>query len=228
MRLAREEKKGRFIAMITIFVCLTAVFIFTLAKSQIIDGKKDTASNTASVESTEVKATRGQILDRNGKVIVGNRQGNDVVFNAADFPEYSKQEERNKLIKSLIDLFEKNKVKWNDDMPIVLDSNGNYQFAEDREKDIETMKSRDILRLNKYATADDCMNELVDRYKLESYSKADRRKIASVCYQMKINNFNSANPYVFATDVTDQVASVIKENSRFYKGVDIQIGNYRE
>ena len=98
MRLAREEKKGRFIAMITIFVCLTAVFIFTLAKSQIIDGKKDTASNTASVESTEVKATRGQILDRNGKVIVGNRQGNDVVFNAADFPEYSKQEERNKLI----------------------------------------------------------------------------------------------------------------------------------
>ena len=40
MRLAREEKKGRFIAMITIFVCLTAVFIFTLAKSQIIDGKK--------------------------------------------------------------------------------------------------------------------------------------------------------------------------------------------
>ena len=90
------------------------------------------------------------------------------------------------------------------------------------------MKSRDILRLNKYATADDCMNELVDRYKLESYSKADRRKIASVCYQMKINNFNSANPYVFATDVTDQVASVIKENSRYYKGVDIQIGNYRE
>ncbi len=51
MRLAREEKKGRFIAMITIFVCLTAVFIFTLAKSQIIDGKKDTASNTASTTS---------------------------------------------------------------------------------------------------------------------------------------------------------------------------------
>ena len=69
MRLAREEKKGRFIAMVTIFICLTAVFIFTLAKNQIVDGKKDTASNTASVESTEVKATRGQILDRNGKVM---------------------------------------------------------------------------------------------------------------------------------------------------------------
>ena len=228
MRLAREEKKGRFIAMVIIFVCLTAVFVFTLAKNQLIDGKTETASNTASVETTEVKATRGQIFDRNGNVIVGNRQGNDVVFNAAEFPEYSKQEERNKLIKSLIDLFETNKVEWNDDMPIVLDANGNYQFAEDREKDIETMKSRDILRLNKYATADDCMNELIDRYKLEGYSKSDARKIASVCYEMKINNFNSANPYTFATDVSDLVASVIKENSGFYKGVDVQIVNYRE
>lgn len=228
MRLAREEKKGRFIAMVIIFVCLTAVFVFTLAKNQLIDGKTETASNTASVETTEVKATRGQIFDRNGNVIVGNRQGNDVVFNAAEFPEYSKQEERNKLIKSLIDLFETNNVEWNDDMPIVLDANGNYQFAEDREKDIETMKSRDILRLNKYATADDCMNELIDRYKLEGYSKSDARKIASVCYEMKINNFNSANPYTFATDVSDLVASVIKENSGFYKGVDVQIANYRE
>ena len=228
MRLAREEKKGRFIAMVIIFVCLTAVFVFTLAKNQLIDGKTETASNTASVETTEVKATRGQIFDRNGNVIVGNRQGNDVVFNAAEFPEYSKQEERNKLIKSLIDLFETNNVEWNDDMPIVLDANGNYQFAEDREKDIETMKSRDILRLNKYATADDCMNELIERYKLESYSKSDARKIASVCYEMKINNFNSANPYTFATDVSDLVASVIKENSVFYKGVDVQIVNYRE
>ena len=161
MRLAREEKKGRFVAMVVIFVCLTAVFVFTLAKNQIIDGKTETASNTASVETTEVKATRGQIFDRNGNVIVGNRQGNDVVFNAAEFPEYSEQEERNKLIKSLIDIFEKNNVEWNDDMPIVLDANGNYQFAPDRENDIATMKSRDILRLNKYATADDCMNELI-------------------------------------------------------------------
>lgn len=228
MRIAREEKKGRFVAMVIIFVCLTAVFVFTLAKNQIIDGKTETASNTASVETTEVKATRGQIFDRNGNVIVGNRQGNDVVFNAAEFPEYSEQEERNKLIKSLIDLFEKNNVEWNDDMPIVLDANGNYQFAPDREKDIATMKSRDILRLNKYATADDCMNELIERYKLESYSKSDARKIASVCYEMKINNFNSANPYTFATDVSDLVASVIKENSVFYKGVDVQIANYRE
>ena len=57
MRLAREEKEGRFIAMVIIFVCLTAGFVFTLAKNQLMDGKTVTASNTASVETPEGKAT---------------------------------------------------------------------------------------------------------------------------------------------------------------------------
>lgn len=228
VRFGEEEKKGRFVAMIVIFSSLISVFVFTLVKNQLVDGNKNTATNTASVETSEIKATRGQIFDRNGNVIVGNRQGNDVVFNAAEFPDFSEQEERNKIIKALIELFEKNDVEWNDDMPIILDENGNYQFEENRKKDIETMKSRDILRLNKYATADDCMNELIERYKLDGYSKTDARKIASVCYQMKINTFNSANPYTFATDVSDQVASVIKENSREYKGVDVRVVSYRE
>lgn len=228
MRLAREEKKGRFIAMIVIFASLISVFVFTLVKNQIIDENKNIASNTASSETSELKAKRGQIFDRNGNVIVGNRQENDIIFSASEFPEFSDQEERNKIIKSLIDLFEENNIEWNDDMPIVLDNNGNYQFAEDREKDITTMKSRDVLRLNKYATADDCMRELIEKYKLEGYSKADARKVASVCYEMKINLFNSANPYTFATDVSDEIASIIKENSNFYKGVDVQVANYRE
>lgn len=228
LRLAREEKKGRFIAMIVIFAGLISVFVFTLVKNQIINQNQNIATNTASTETSELKAKRGQIFDRNGNVIVGNRQGNDIIFNASEFPEFSEQEERNKIIKSLIDLFEKNNIEWNDDMPIVLDENGNYRFAEDKEKEITTMKSRDVLRLNKYATADDCMRELIEKYKLEDYSKSDARKIASVCYEMKINLFNSANPYTFATDVSDEVASVIKENSGFYKGVDVQVANYRE
>lgn len=228
LRLAREEKKGRFIAMIVIFAGLISVFVFTLVKNQIINQNQNIATNTASTETSELKAKRGQIFDRNGNVIVGNRQGNDIIFNASEFPEFSEQEERNKIIKSLIDLFEKNNIEWNDEMPIVLDENGNYQFAEDKEKEITTMKSRDVLRLNKYATADDCMRELIEKYKLEDYSKSDARKIASVCYEMKINLFNSANPYTFATDVSDEVASVIKENSEFYKGVDVQVANYRE
>lgn len=228
MNFAREEKKGRFIATIAIFCAIFLVFAGRLVKLQIIDRKDVTTVNTESVDTSMVKATRGQILDCNGKVLVGNRQGNDIVFNAAKFPSTSKQEERNEIIKSLINLFEKNKQEWNDDLPIIFDKNGKFVFEENREKDIEEMKSRDMLRLNKYATADDCMTALVEKYKLDGYSRDLQRKIASVCYEMRANAFNTANPYIFANDVSDEIAAVIKENSRTYTGVDVQVVTYRE
>lgn len=86
MRLAREEKKGRYVALITIFVSVFMVFLLTLVRVQFVDAEKYNGAGTSSFASTQVKATRGQILDRNGKVLVGNRQGNDLVFNASKFP----------------------------------------------------------------------------------------------------------------------------------------------
>ncbi|MBP9988117.1 MAG: hypothetical protein KBT46_01325, partial [Ruminococcus sp.] len=154
--------------------------------------------------------------------------GNDIVFDASTFPSSSNQKDRNKLILSLINLFDNNKIEWNDDLPIVLDKNNNFQFEEDREDDIKTLKSRDMLRLNKYATAEDCMNALTEKYQLEAYSKSDARKIASVCYEMRANSFNTANPYTFAADVDEKIASVIMENSNVYKGVKVQVSTYRE
>ena len=228
MKLAREEKKGRFIALITVFVCLFLVFIVRLINIQVINGEKYAKTSTASTSSTTVKATRGQILDRNGNVLVGNRQGNEIVFNASVFPSFSNHEQQNEIILSLVNLFENNGASWINELPITLDSAGNYQFIEDRESDIAKLKARDMLRLNKYATADDCMREISDRYELENYSKADALKIASVVCNMKMTTFNTANPYVFAQDVDDGIVAVIKENSRFYKGVDVQIVTYRE
>ena len=228
MRLAREEKKGRYIAIIVIFVCLFAVFGIRLVNIQVINGDKY-ASKVASASSTSVvKSTRGQILDRNGVVLVGNRQGNDIIFDAAAFPEYNDQAKRNEIILSLINLFEKNGEEWIDELPITLDANGNYAYIEDRESDISKLLSRDMLHLNKYATADDCMTQIIERYSLADYSKQETLKIASVCINMKSNVFNTANPYTFAQDVSDSLVSVIKENSSRFPGVDVQITTYRE
>lgn len=226
MKLVQSEKKGRFITLIVIFIGVFLIFAATLVRIQLVSSDDVQAESMISSVSSTVKATRGQILDCNGKVLVGNRLGNNIIFKYSDFPK--EQAERNKIILELIELFESNGVEWNDDMPIILDSNGNYQFEEDRETDIKTMKSADMLHLNKYATADDCMAELTDRYELGAYKKSEARKIASVCYEMRANVFNSANPYTFAEDVSDEIAAVIKENSAIYKGVDVEIVSYRE
>ena len=228
MRLAREEKKSRFYAIIAIFSCLFLVFGIRLINIQVVNGDKYASKVASSTSTTVVKATRGQILDRNGVVLVGNRQGNDIIFDASSFPSFSQQEKRNEIILSLVNLYEQNGEEWINELPIELDENGNYRFIEGRDLDISKLKSRDILHLNKYATADDCMNEIVERYSLADYSKQDTLRIASVCINMKSNVFNKANPYTFAQDTSDKLVSIIKENSDFYKGVDVQITTYRE
>ena len=211
------------------FLIDTAIsFGVLLYNMQVVNGSKYAAEGSASVSQSTVKATRGEILDRNGKVLVGNRQGSAVVFDATKFPSFSEQEDRNKIILSLINLFEQNGDEWTDELPIYIDGDGNYAYTEDSEHDIEVMLGKDMLNLNRYASADDCMKALIERYKLENYSKKDARAIASVCYQMRLNAFNTANTYQFAEDVDDVTASYIKEKSSFYRGVEIEITTYRE
>ena len=217
-------------AVIGVLVAVFLVFTIRLGYFQIIHGKDYiNAGKTVSSHSVTVKSTRGEILDRNGYPLVTNRQGNAVIFDASNkFPSASKQEERNRIILSLINLFEKSDEEWIDNLPLEVDSNGNVTFEKDREEDIAQMKSRDKLNLNSYATAENCLDALIDRYGLENYSKQDACKIASVCYEMLLKSFSESNPYTFADDVSDKLVSVIKENSASLPGVDVEITTYRE
>ncbi len=203
-------------------------FIGILYNAQIINGEAYELQGSAAVESSAVKAIRGEILDRNGTVLVGNRQGNSVIFNAAKFPPYEQQDERNRIILDLIRLFEQHNAEWIDEMPIILDEKGNYAYAEDSEHDVAVMLGEDMLDLNRYASADDCMKALTERYNLQPFSKRDARNIAAVCYQMRLGMFNTANSYTFAQDVDTALAAYIKERNAQFKGVDIAIDAYRE
>ncbi len=206
-----------------------AVFCCTFFKIQIVDGEEYVkAGEQVKVKNVEVEGARGEILDRNGSPLVTNRQGNSIVFDSAFFPAAKEQTERNKIIYSLICLFEQQGIEWNDDLPIVLNKDGtSVSFVQDREKDIAYLRS-DILELNSYATAQNCMDALTENYELEKFPLPLARKIASVCYGMRLVEFGAANLYTFADDVPNDMVSKIKENSNFYRGVDVEIVSYRE
>ena len=230
-RIKEKKNKDNSFRRRTVTFLLVAAFVAfgaLLFDMQILNGEQYALEGSAAVSTSVVKATRGEILDRNGTVLVGNRQGNSVVFDATEFPSYKEQEKRNEIILSLINLFEQNEAEWIDELPIEIDANGKFSYKVDMDYEIEKMLAEDMLDLNRYASADDCMKALISRYKLENYSPSDARKIASVCYQMKLNAFNKANPYKFAEDVDTLIVSYIKERYSFYKGVDVQIETYRE
>ena len=219
----------RRIISLCIMLAFFLFFSFDLVKIQLIEGEQyDAASSSVSSKTATISAARGEIVDCYGKPLVYNDQGYSIIFDAAYFPSSKEQAQRNEIIISLIRLFESNSLEWTDNLPLVIDGNGNIVFKEDSEKLINEMKGPDMLDLNEYATAENCFLELVSDYSLEEYSREDARKIASVCYEMRRIFFKIGTPYTFAKDVPDTIVARIKENNSFYKGVDVRVDPVRK
>ena len=219
----------RRIALPCILLAFILVFVGVLVKVQLVDGEEyASAVNTAKQTTVTIHAARGEIVDRNGKPIVENRQGYSIVFNYSYFPSKKENAERNSIIISLIRLFEANKTEWENALPIVIDASGGLVYKADSEKEIEVMKGKDYLNLNSYATAQNCYDAMVEMFEIDpSYSLRDGLKIAAVRYQMLLNGFGVSNSYTFAEDVSDVLVAKVKENSATFKGVDVEVVPYR-
>lgn len=215
--------------MLALMLGAFAVFAGVLVHMQVFNYAYYTSAESAiKTRQAEMPATRGDILDRNGVPLVTSREANTVVFEASYFPPLSAQDERNRIIISLVNLLEGSGEAWIDRLPIELNSNGSAVFAENRKSDINYLRSAEMLDLNPYADAGLCMDALVERYGLQKYTLADARKIASVCYAMRRAAFSASSPYTFAEDISGDTAAKIKENSSFYSGVEIGVVSYRE
>ena len=107
-----------------IVVLAALALIGVLIWSTLISGAN---AGTLGAYTTSVDAARGDILDRNGSMLVTCRLGNDVTFNATAFPK--EQEKRNEIIISLIQLCDANGVEYIDNLPIkVSKKTGKYVF----------------------------------------------------------------------------------------------------
>lgn len=209
-----------------VFIATVLVIYGAVLTNTVVSGDGENGNSAVSEYEIVVDAARGEILDRNGATLVSNRQGNSIEFNAAVFP--SKQADRNRIIAALIELCESKGEEWKDNLPLVYDESGNLVFEEDRTTDIKNLKNKNMLNLNSYATAENCLDALIDMYSLEEYDRVTARKIASVCYEMWRTGYSVSTPYTFAEDVSGETISIIKEKSEFFKGVDAQVDTYRE
>ena len=73
--------RRRAMIILLVFLVIVGLYAFRLYDVQMIQtgGQKDNASTFTT--RTSVKAARGEILDRNGNVLVGNRDGKKLTIN---------------------------------------------------------------------------------------------------------------------------------------------------
>ena len=223
----RKVSKKRNTAVIVLIAAIFAAFIFKLWDIQVVSAGNARQAAVKGVE-IEVEPVRGEILDRDGNTLATSRQVRTVVFNYSSFPSSGESEKRNLIISKLLELFDRVNAKWIDELPIKVSKSGKLYFAKGKENEVAYLRSSAFLDLNPYATVQNCFDALVKKYSLESYPLSQARDIASVYYSMVKDGFNSSTPYVFAKDISSELASDIKEKSDVFTGVDVQVKSERE
>lgn len=201
------------------FIC----FVIRLFDWQVVQGEyyREEVATTANYRLTS-DATRGEIVDVNGVAIETNTTAYSLTI---DKLYINGDMTVNQVILELFDVFDQMDAPWIDTLPLMLDSNGNYEFRSDENSAyaLEKLRSSEYLNLSVYASADDYMEALVKRYDLEEYQedKALCRCLASVRYNMEMCNFSYTKPYTFAEDLSAELTAIVSEMSQYLPCIDI-------
>ena len=217
---AKKKQNPRIVFLISLMLAIFMVFGFKAFDFQVVTAEEFSTKNAnLRAIKTSIEATRGIIVDRYGRPIAYNREGYNVVFNSA----YMKKADYNNTILELTSLLKSKGVAWNDALPMTNDGTVNFNGTESA---VATLKSK--LGLNTYATAQNCHDEMVTRYSLESMSEENRRIVMGVRYSMERNDFSVSNPYTFAEDISSDLMIIIAESYSRLPGVEISVVSYRE
>ena len=161
----------------------------------------------------EVKATRGEIEDYNGNLLITNDSRRDVVLQKAFFPDDNEQG-NDILINIYMELLG-HSYKFRESLPITMTEP--YEFTEE-----DVAGVCENLHLNGYASAENCIDKLIDDYEIsDKYNPYEKRIIAGMRYAMIDREFAYSNDLVLAEDVDQYTITDMKELSNIYHGIEV-------
>lgn len=203
----------RSIILVCLLLCILAVFAVRLMRLQIVHGEEylEKASSTVTVTGA-ITAARGEMVDRYGRVIVGNRVGYTVSLNRLYLPDDS----LNDTLVKLTEILSAADEAWSDSMP--LSQQEPWSFTGD---DAAVSKLKNTLELSSVATAANAWSQMVRRYKLEGYDTATQRILCGIRYEMELREYSNVTPFTLASDVSMKTVATIRERSQELVGVEI-------
>ena len=213
------EGKDRNVALwrqniIVIFVLIVAaIFLVRLMIMQIAEGESYRSYLTEGYSVTKtIEASRGGIVDRYGRSLAANRVRYDITFDKNNIVKDSE----NSVILELVSILEENGEEWIDNLPITKEEPFEYSGSE-----AARTKLRKHLDLAEFASAEDVVFRLKEKYGLEEMNSEDFRKVAGVRYEMDRVGYNYVTPYTFAKDVSAVTINIISEHSYYFQGIEI-------
>ena len=234
-----------------IFCVCSLLFGAVLYDAQVVHYEEYYKQSTSRIAASEtVTASRGIITDRNGKVLVSNRQVYTITFDSSKLKE---GEDQNDAILRLIQLCEEYGVTWTDTLPISAQAPYTYtladttssvrsqfqKFLEEREwstKDLTEESPYPILTseameetglTDRNISASDMLSLMREYFEIDkSLPMTEARKIIGVRYELELRKISNISAYVFASDLDAELISILNDGN--YAGVVVNTQSVRE
>ena len=202
--------KLRAMVFLSLFLLVFALYAGKLFNMQIIETKGDTNNMTTYTSLTRVKAARGDILDRNGNILVGNRASYDLVFNHYVIESANGV---NDYLFRLVKKCQELGVEYYDHFPVTKTRPFDYTHEEYsaawRGYFQSYMKDRDI---DSDISATLLVQKLRTRYKLpEEWTDEEARAVLGLRYEFDLRGVANLSNYVFIEDISDEHLSTLLE-----------------
>ncbi len=212
--------------ILAFFLIVTALFSGFLYKIQIIDTGGKTDNSTTFTTYTRVKAARGDILDKNGNVLVSNRASYDLAINhyvllsANGTTDYLYQ---------LAKRCQEQGIEYNEHFPVSKERPFTYTLNEYNsayQNYFQTFLEY-LEGLDSDITAPVLIEKLRLRYNLPTqWTDEEARQVLGLYYELTLRNCTSLPNYVLLTDATDEELSAVVELS--IPGMNVEASTVRE
>ena len=238
-RISGRIFRSRLLVLMGVFCLTSSMLVCRCFYLQIIKGEEYAEEYELRIKKTEeIKATRGNIYDRNGNLLAYNEFAYSITIEdptSSDSPVSERNETINAILEQVLEIVEENGDSVINSFGITLDSSGNYQFSQTN----ETQRLRFVADVYGYSSADDLTDEQKNQtaddiieylctdeiygYGLD-YNGSDPGYILDMVnmrYAMHLNSYQKYMSTTIATGVSRETAAAVMENKDVLTGVDI-------
>lgn len=224
----RLVKPTRLVLIALLTAALLVVYAAALYKLQILQGEEYyNKSQNSKISYEIVRAKRGNILDRYGRLLVSSRSCNNLILNTDELFNEDKVPDPNAALLYLVRLVQETGNRYNDELPITMDSPFVYDEHMTDQDRTRLEQFLDDKKWDKSMTAVELMAKFRERYGIDnSYNSEEMRIIAGIRYALNMHFVVKTSDYIFVEDASMELITKIREQG--LPGVKVETSFVRE
>ena len=210
---------------LTVFGLLIGVFVYRLIQLQVVNPRQTNSSTGTYTYDTRVTAARGEILDRNGNVLVSNRASyNLIITGYALF----NSDNPNESLRQLSRLCRELEIEYTDHLPVTREKP--YEYETTSYSDTWNTYFRSFLRQNDWdadVSAAQLIKLMRTRFRIPNdWADEDVRGVLGLRYELDLRNYTNLPTYTLLSDVdAARLAELMELNT---PGLQVQASTVRE